>query len=57
MSGAEIGLILAQHFLRCIIRTLSACILVTHREGNSMGGSPLFNAGIQNQRGCCEVLA
>jgi len=23
-----------------------------HREDNSMGGLPLFNAGIQNQRGC-----
>ena len=25
-----------------------------HRIGNSTGGPPLLNAGIQNRQGCCE---
>jgi len=33
-----------------IVRRLSACIRVPHREGNSMGGPPLFNVRIRNQR-------
>jgi len=44
----------AQRFPGCVIRRLSACIRVPHREGNSMGGLPLFNIGIPNRRGCCE---
>jgi len=30
---------------------LSACTRVPHREGNSMGGLPLFNAWIENRQG------
>ena len=35
---------------------LSACTRMPHREGNCMGGLPLFNIRIQNWRGCCDRL-
>jgi len=40
-------------FPLCIVRRLFACTRVPHREGNSMGGPPLFNVGIRNRGGCC----
>ena len=43
-----------QHFPGCVIRRLSACTCAPHREGNSMGGLPLFTVGIRNWRGCRE---
>jgi len=55
-GGVEIGPTecLSQPFPRWVIRRLSVCARVPHREGNSMGGLPLFSAGVQNRRGCCE---
>jgi len=49
-SGAEIGLmnLLIQRFPGCVIRRLSVCTRVPHREGNSMVG-PLFSVGIQTR--------
>jgi len=40
----------AQRFPGCVIRRLAACTGVPHREGNSMGGLPLFNAFCSNNR-------
>ena len=44
---------LAQHFPGCVIRGFYSCTCVPHREGNPMGGSPLFNIAVPNWWGWC----
>jgi len=44
----------AQCFSGCVIRRLSACTRVPHRDGKAIGGLPLFNVGIRNRRRCHE---
>jgi len=41
----------AQLFPGCVIRRLSACAHVPHREGSSMSGLPLFNIGSETDEG------
>ena len=45
---------LTQRFPGCVIRRLSACTRVPHRELNSMVEPPLFNVGLQSWWGWCE---
>ena len=45
---------LTQRLPGLIIRRHTACTRVPHRDGNSMGGSPLWNKGIRSQLGCRE---
>ena len=45
---------LTERFPGCTIRGLSACTCMPCREGNSIGGPPLYNFGIRNRRVSCE---
>jgi len=46
--------LLIQCFPMWVIRRIFDYTCVPHWEDNSMGGPPLFDAGIWNQRECCE---